>query len=138
MANKTGERVRELRNKLGLSQDQLGQMLGYTGKAAISKIETGVNGIAFGKVNDFACVLHTSSAYLLCETDISEDVWHSTSLPDYSADELEITQFAKALSQLPKELRDKVIRYGETIIEDYFQEDYDAENIRSEEDAGLR
>lgn len=138
MANKTAERVRELREKLHLSQDQLGQMLGYTGKAAISKIETGVNGIPSDKVNDFACTLHTSSGYLLGETDISEDVWHGASLPDLSSAELEAAQFARALSQLPKELRDKVIRYGETIINDYFQEDYDAENIRSEEEAGLR
>ena len=138
MANKTGERVRELREKLQLSQDQLGQMLGYTGKAAISKIETGVNGIPSDKINDFACTLHTSSSYLLCETDRNEDVWHGASLPNLSAVDLDVAQFAEALSQLPKELRNKIMHYGEAIIDGYFQEDYDAENIKSEEDAGLR
>ena len=80
MENISGERVRELREKLKLSQEALGARLGYTGRAAISKIETGVNGIPSDKINDFACELHTSSSYLLGETNISEDVWHVISL----------------------------------------------------------
>ena len=138
MANKTGERVRELRKKLGLSQDQLGQMLGYAGKAAISKIETGVNGIAFDKVNDFACALHTSSAYLLCETDVSEDVWHSITPPEPSAEDFDTDQLLKTLNQLPKELRNKIMHYTEGVITDYFQEIYDVENIKSEKESGSR
>ena len=37
----TGERIRELRKKLGLTQEELGKMIGVQ-KAAINKYETGI------------------------------------------------------------------------------------------------
>lgn len=42
------------------------------------------------------------------------------------------------IRELPKNEQDKIYSLVEQIYNDYFQEDYDAENIKSEEEAGIR
>ena len=73
-----GRRVRERRRALHMTQDELAERLGYTSKAAISKIETGVNDIAITKIDAFARALLCDPRYLLGLSDI----------PDQRADEL--------------------------------------------------
>lgn len=60
-----GERIAQRRKTLGLTQSELASMMGYKSKAAISKIETGVNDIAQSTIVKFAEVLDTSVAFLM-------------------------------------------------------------------------
>lgn len=60
-----GKRIKEKREILGMSQEDLAQKLGYKNKSSIAKIETGINDIVQSKVVEFATVLHTSVAYLM-------------------------------------------------------------------------
>ena len=52
--SKIGEKIKEIRIKNGLSQEQLAKELGYTSKSTITKLETGVNNISVDKLELFA------------------------------------------------------------------------------------
>ncbi len=60
-----GNRIKECRENLGLTQEQLAQKLGYKSKTTINKIEKGINDITQSKVKAFADVLNTTPAYLM-------------------------------------------------------------------------
>ena len=58
-------RIRQRREELGLSQEELASRMGYRSKSSITKIEKGVNDIPQNKLEDFAAALETSTAWLL-------------------------------------------------------------------------
>lgn len=62
---KIGQRIRERREALGMTQEELSQKLGYKNKSTIAKIEKGTNDIMQKKVCEFADVLDTTVAYLM-------------------------------------------------------------------------
>ena len=66
----TGERIRELRLSLGLTQEELGAKVGVK-KAAINKYETGlVINLKRSILSALADVLHTTPTYLMGYDDI--------------------------------------------------------------------
>lgn len=60
-----GKRIKQKREALGITQEELAQKLGYKNKSSIAKIETGANDIVQSKVVEFAKVLNTSVAFLM-------------------------------------------------------------------------
>ncbi len=50
MENKFGEKVKEIRKKAGLNQDEFAKELGYTSRSTINKIEKGVNDMSHDKL----------------------------------------------------------------------------------------
>ena len=58
-------RIRQRREELGMSQEELASRMGYRSKSSITKIEKGVNDIPQNKLEDFAAALETSTAWLL-------------------------------------------------------------------------
>jgi virginiamycin A acetyltransferase len=50
MENEFGEKVKEIRKKAGLNQDEFAKELGYTSRSTINKIEKGVNDISYDKL----------------------------------------------------------------------------------------
>ena len=62
---KIGENIRRLREKCGLSQEELATRMGYKSKSTINKIELGINDVAQSKVEKFAEVLGTSPSVLM-------------------------------------------------------------------------
>ncbi|RHR24751.1 XRE family transcriptional regulator [Clostridium sp. AF19-22AC] len=60
-----GKKIREKREKLGMTQEELALKLGYKSKTTIAKIENGTNDIAQSKVIEFAHALDTTSGYLM-------------------------------------------------------------------------
>ncbi len=67
--NIAGERIKEARAELGLSQDQLSGRLAKVGitidRAGISKIETGIRGIYDFELKALAKILKVSTDWLL-------------------------------------------------------------------------
>ena len=57
---KIGDRIKHLREGLGLSQEELADMLGYKSKSSINKIEMGFQDVPRAKLEAFARALHTS------------------------------------------------------------------------------
>ena len=52
-----GARVKHYRERKGLTQKELSEILGYTSHASISKIEVGENSIPLSKLPDFCVAL---------------------------------------------------------------------------------
>lgn len=60
-----GKRIREKRESIGMTQEELAAKLGYKNKSSIAKIEIGANDIVQSKVVEFAKALDTTVAYLM-------------------------------------------------------------------------
>lgn len=65
-----GEKVKELRIKQHMSQDELAQAVGYKDRASISRIEKGFTDVYQNKIKALADALSTSPAYLMGWTSI--------------------------------------------------------------------
>lgn len=55
--NDLGKKIKQRREELGLSQDELARMLGYKHKSSINKIELGAADVPRAKVPAFAKTL---------------------------------------------------------------------------------
>lgn len=75
----TADRIKYLREKLGLTQEQLASRMGYTGKSSISKIETSGDNVTLKKISKLAPILHTSEAYLMGWVDNPDPLYMKTS-----------------------------------------------------------
>lgn len=60
-----GDKIKQRRLELGMSQQELAEAMGYTSKSTINKIELGKNDITQSKVVKFAKILHTTPAFLM-------------------------------------------------------------------------
>ena len=60
-----GKRIKEQRELVGMTQEELANQLGYKNKSTIAKIENGTNDIIQSKVVEFANVLNTTVAHLM-------------------------------------------------------------------------
>ena len=59
------ERIKFLREKAGMSQQELAEKVGFKTASAVNKIELGLRDINQSRVKAFAAALNTSPAYLL-------------------------------------------------------------------------
>ncbi len=70
--NNIGERIRERRIQLGLSQEELAERVGYNSRTTINKIEKSTRGMPQPKITKFAKALDTTEVYLLGVVDDPE------------------------------------------------------------------
>lgn len=75
----TGERVAMLRKKLGLSQDKLAEMVGYSERSGIAKIENGNVDLPASKIKALAKALNTTEVYLMALED--DAMYNKASIP---------------------------------------------------------
>ena len=68
-------RIRNRRLDLGMSQEELAELVGYTGRSAIARMESGQNKVDINKIPLYAKALHTTAAYILGidESNMSKD-----------------------------------------------------------------
>lgn len=64
MCNPVGNKIKERRNQLNMSQDELAKKMGYSTRTTIYKIEAGVNDVTLSKVEAFAKALNTTPVWL--------------------------------------------------------------------------
>lgn len=75
MSNVMGSRIKALREKLGLTQDELAEILGVN-RANISNYERGtIVNIPSEKLNKMADLFHTNVDYILGRTDDPRESW---------------------------------------------------------------
>ena len=65
------ENIKARRLELGMSQQELSELTGYSGKSMISKIENGLVDIPVSKVSEFAKALQTTELQLVNWFDIN-------------------------------------------------------------------
>ena len=69
---KIGERIRLRREELGLTQEELGELMGYKDRSTLSKIEKDGESLSVSKVTAFAKVLKTNPSTLMGWNDWEE------------------------------------------------------------------
>lgn len=67
------ERIKEMRENLGLSQQELAERVGYKTASAVNKIELGLRDLNQSKIIAFAAALNVSPGYLMGDVEISPD-----------------------------------------------------------------
>jgi transcriptional regulator with XRE-family HTH domain len=116
-----GKNIRRLREKNGLSQEELANRMGYKSKTTINKIEMGVNDIPQNKIERFAQALNTTPAVLLgwAEEEVSADnrVLADLFLQLQSDQELldmvvQLSEFSKERRQAFKPVFDAYVKAG--------------------------
>jgi transcriptional regulator with XRE-family HTH domain len=60
-----GLRIKQRREELKLTQDDLAKLMGYTSKSTINKVEKGINDVTQSNILKYAKVLDCSLSYLL-------------------------------------------------------------------------
>ena len=60
-----GQRIKQRRIELGMTQEELAYKMGYASKTTINKIENGINDVTQSKIIAFSKALETSVAYLM-------------------------------------------------------------------------
>ena len=65
MKKTIGERVRDRRIELNMSQDELAHKLGYKSRSSINKIETHCHNLPQKKIMQIATALETTPAYIM-------------------------------------------------------------------------
>lgn len=98
-----GKRIRRMREKLGLTQDDLAKLMGYSGRSSISVVEQDKRDITWENVCKYAKVLQCSPSYLM--------KWDDP-IPD---EDLEILEEVYADPVLRKKLMDYAIKLKEII-----------------------
>ena len=63
--NHIGIRIKQRREELNMTQEELANKLGYKSKSTINKIEAGINDIVQSKVFSFAEALDTTAAHVM-------------------------------------------------------------------------
>lgn len=62
---KIGDRIKNRREALNLSQDELAKRLGYKSRSSINKIERDASGLPQSKIIQIANALQTTPAYIM-------------------------------------------------------------------------
>lgn len=75
-----GKRIKDKRESLNLTQDELAKKLGYKSKSTINKIEKGINDVSQSKLMEFAKVLKTTPSYLMGWEE-QEEIKNLTKIP---------------------------------------------------------
>ncbi len=60
-----GKNIAAIRKSLGITQEELAELVGYRSKSTINKIELGINDIPQSKIVMFAKALNTTPAVLM-------------------------------------------------------------------------
>lgn len=94
-----GQLIKQRRQELGLTQEELAQRLGYKHKSAVNKLEMNINDVNQTKLKRIAKALECSTTYFI------EDVEHETPMPE------QVMIYAEKLSKLPPSKLDNAMKY---------------------------
>lgn len=100
------ENIRKRREELGLSQQELADLLGYKSRSTIAKIELGENDIPQSKIISFAKALKTTPQALMGWQNNMPSAWLNTDNFSYNIQyymqyhRLSISNFAKKLGNI--------------------------------------
>lgn len=61
-----GQRIKERRTELGMTQEGLAMKMGYSSRASVNKVETDERGLSLDLIEKYADALDCDPAYLAC------------------------------------------------------------------------
>lgn len=102
--NTLGNRIRQRRIELKLTQEELGKMVGYTSRTTVNKVELGISLPNQPKIELFAKALNTTPSYLMGWTDNYNNIEKDP--PQLSDGEQKLIELFR---QVPKEQQELVL-----------------------------
>ena len=97
----TGEKIKQLRLGRGWSQEKLAQMVGYTSRTTINKIESGQNGFSQQRLIRFATVFDIKPEQLISDENLDmEDIIRKWKKDDHDYKMKTIEDVAAAIRDL--------------------------------------
>lgn len=105
-----GQRIKNRRLELGLTQADLAKRMGYTNKSTIGKVENGNNDITQTKVVQYAHALNTTVAYLMGWEE-EEELLRGLAKDRLFHDELE-----PLIQEMPDNLRQALLSYAYLLL----------------------
>lgn len=108
-----GERIKECREKLNMSQEELAKKMGYVARSSITRIEKGQNDIPRSKIVEFAKALETTPEYLMGLNEKSE--------PEDNIENPDIRMIARAGKKMSKEQSEILRKYAEFMFPEAFK-----------------
>ena len=102
-----GERVKFYREQLGLTQEQLGKMIGYNNRSAIYNIENNRCGIPYKKIKPLADILGVSAEDLLGTS--PDQYLMSQKQKRYSHVSIDLSEFSEGEQQYLSELLNDIV-----------------------------
>lgn len=60
-----GQRIKQKREELGMSQEELAKILGYKSRSSINKIELDIQNLTQSKIKAIADALHTTTDFIM-------------------------------------------------------------------------
>jgi transcriptional regulator with XRE-family HTH domain len=109
-----GDRIRNRREFLGLSQEDLARMIGYTSRSSINKIETGAQQLRQSKIKAVADALDTTVNYIL-GIDTKAD-----SQKDYLDNYMD--QIKDIISEMDDAQKENALRLSRTYLQMYAEQ----------------
>ncbi len=102
-----GERIRQKREQLGYTQEELAIKLGYAGRSSVNKVENSKE-VSMKKIKMYADALNTTVAYLMgWEDEFSiESAQTDVALTNM---EKRVKTYALKLAALPKEKQEQIM-----------------------------
>lgn len=102
-----GQRIRNRRQELNMTQGELAAKVGYKSVSTITKIESDVNDITQSKVVQFAHALDTTVAYIMG--------WDEEELAK-NRDQAFYDELGPLVSQMPDNLRQALLSYAYLLL----------------------
>lgn len=113
-----GERIKQRRLELGLTQDDLAKRMGYNGRSGVCAAETKGDNITTTKIQKYAEALGVTSRYLMGWEDINgvpiapEHVEYNPDIMDYRVEYVEeAIHLYQEIQKLSPERRDQLESY---------------------------
>lgn len=105
-----GERIKQRREELKLSQDELATKMGYKSRSTIAKIESGNDDLSQSKLQAFATALETSPGWLLGTAAITGGIVAAAAAAPAVAATVPVLGIGAALRGLAKNFNKKTLR----------------------------
>lgn len=103
-----GERIKEKREALGMSQRDLADKMNYSNHSTIGKIERGLVDVSQSRIVQFAEVLHTDIAYLMGWEEVQKNNDAMSDIIIRMRNDSEFFCVVKTLHKLDKEKLNRV------------------------------
>lgn len=131
-------RIRQRREELGMTQDELANLMGYKSRSSINKIELGKSDIPQSKIKAFATALQTTPEFLMgLNTEETAQIENYNAMKDniiwevYSSLGYNSYKLLLIYEKLPEEQKQSLIDNAEFLAKRYLENNF---HIKSEKE----